>query len=223
RNFRYKLIPLFADAIAPDPEMTAAVDAARGPFLADLMRVVGHTESLLYRRGTFHASFDDLIGTAVRAERDAEISFSPGYRWGTTVLPGSAIKLEDIFNATAIAYPEVYRASISGARIKEILEGAADGLCNPDPYWRLGRDMLRCGGLAYALDPRKPAGSRISALRLLATGKPVEADKSYVVAGWGNVAERLEGPPIWDAVEKYIAREKTVQTTPQTEVKLVGV
>ncbi len=222
RRFRHKLIPIFADAITPDAEMAEAIARARAPFTAELSRVVGRTESLLYRRGTWQASFDDLICAAVRTERDAEFAFSPGYYWGTTVLPRSDITVEDIYNSTAIPYPEVYRVSLTGEQIKQLLEDAAQALCNPDPYQRLDRDMLRCGGLAFTLGLGKQPGSRIAALRHLAAGKSIEAGKNYVVAGWGNVSERVEGPPVWDLVEKHIAREKTVRTKPQTEVKLAG-
>ncbi|HZS65346.1 MAG TPA: thiosulfohydrolase SoxB [Xanthobacteraceae bacterium] len=223
RNFRYRLIPLFADAIAPDAEMAQAVARARAPYAAELARVVGQTESALYRRETIDASFDDLIGAAIAAERDAEIVFFPGYNWGPTLLPQSPITVEDIHAATAISYPEVYRGEVSGARIKEILEGAADGLCNADPYWRLGRGMLRCSGLGYRLDVRHAAGKRISALQLLRNGKPIEPERNYTVAGFGNVAERVEGPPAWEVVEKHVAAQKTVHIKPQAAVKVAGV
>src|SRR5262249_28078404 len=42
KGYRYKLIPLFADVIKPDAEMTAAITKARAPFARDLSRVVGH-------------------------------------------------------------------------------------------------------------------------------------------------------------------------------------
>jgi sulfur-oxidizing protein SoxB len=222
RDFRYKLIPLFADAIHPDAEMQTAIERARAPFAAELSRVAGQTESLLYRRGTFQSTLDDFICAALIAERDAEIAFSPGFRWGTSMLPGSAITVEDIHNATSITYPQVYRTTMSGQQVKAVLEDAADAVCNPDPYRQQGSDMVRCGGLSYTLDAGKPVGNRISALRHLTTGKPLDATKSYVVAGWGSVADRVEGPPVWDLVESHVARVKTVRIKPQPTVKLTG-
>jgi sulfur-oxidizing protein SoxB len=222
KDFRYKLIPLFADAIAPDPEMAAAVAKVRAPFAAELAREVGRTESLLYRRGNFAGTFDDLICTAIMEERDAEIALSPGFRWGTSVLPGAAITVEDIHNATAITYPQVYRMAMTGARLKEILEDVADNLFNPDPYYQQGGDMVRCGGLGYTIDTGKPMGGRISALTHLKSGKPIEAARDYTVAGWASVNEGTEGPPVWELVERYIARQKTVRVEPNTSVKVVG-
>jgi S-sulfosulfanyl-L-cysteine sulfohydrolase len=221
-GFRYKLIPLFADAIRPDPEMAAAVAKARAPFKAELAREVGRTESLLYRRGNFNGSFDDLICDAILAERDAEIALSPGFRWGTSVLPGAAITVEDITNATAITYPNVYRMTMTGERLKEVLEDVADNLFNPDPYYQQGGDMVRCGGLGYTIDVGKPMGSRISGMTHLKSGKPIEAKREYVVAGWASVNEGTEGPPVWELVEKYVARQKTVRLAPNTAVKVIG-
>jgi S-sulfosulfanyl-L-cysteine sulfohydrolase len=222
KDFRYKLIPLFADAITPDPEMHAAVERARAPFAAELAREVGRTESLLYRRGSFNGTFDDLICAALIEQRDADIALSPGFRWGTSVLPGSPITVEDIHNATAITYPNVYRMPTSGARLKEILEDVADNLFNPDPYYQQGGDMVRCGGLGYTIDIGKPAGSRISGMMHLKTGAPIDAAKDYTVAGWASVNEGTEGPPVWELVEKYVAAKKTVTVEPATAVKMVG-
>jgi sulfur-oxidizing protein SoxB len=222
KDFRYKLIPLFADAVSPDAEMRAAVDKARAPFAAELAREVGRTESLLYRRGNFSGTFDDLICSALVEERDAEIALSPGFRWGTSVLPGSPITVEDIHNATAITYPNVYRMTMSGGRLKEILEDVADNLFNPDPYYQQGGDMVRCGGLGFAIDPAKPVGQRISGMTHLTSGKPIDAGKDYTVAGWASVNEGTEGPPVWELVEKYVARKKVVNVAPGSAVKLVG-
>jgi len=222
KDFRYKLIPLFADAIAPDAEMAAAIARARAPFAAELAREVGRTESLLYRRGNFAGTFDDLICDALLEERDAEIALSPGFRWGTSVLPGAAITVEDIHNATAITYPQVYRQTMTGARLKEILEDVADNLFNPDPYYQQGGDMVRCGGLGYTIDIGKPMGSRISGLTHLKSGKPIGAARDYTVAGWASVNEGTEGPPVWELVEKYVARRKTVKVEPNLSVKVVG-
>jgi sulfur-oxidizing protein SoxB len=222
RGYRYKLIPLFADAIVPDPEMQAAVAKARSPFASELAREVGRTESLLYRRGNFGGTFDDLICAALIKERDAEIALSPGFRWGTSVLPDTPIRVEDIHNATAITYPQAYRQSMSGSRLKEVLEDVADNLFNPDPYYQQGGDMVRCGGLGYTINISNPMGQRISAMTLLKTGQPIDAQKDYVVAGWGSVNEGTEGPPVWDLVERYVSREKTVTLKPQANVKILG-
>jgi len=222
RDFRYKLIPLFADAIAPDPEMAATIARARAPFAAELAREVGRTESLLYRRGNFAGTFDDLICAALIEERDTEIALSPGFRWGTSVLPGAGITVEDIHNATAITYPQVYRQTMTGARLKDILEDVADNLFNPDPYYQQGGDMVRCGGLGYTIDVGKPMGSRISALTHLKSGKPIETAREYTVAGWASVNEGTEGPPVWELVEKYVARRKSVRIEATTTVKVIG-
>ena len=222
KGFRYKLIPLFADAIKPDAEMTAAITKARAPYAKELSRVVGNAESLLYRRGNFNGSFDDVICAALLKERDAEIALSPGFRWGTSVLPGQAITMEDIHNATAITYPQVYRMPMTGERLKEVLEDVADNLFNPDPYYQQGGDMVRCGGLGYAIDVGKPIGQRISAMTQLKLGKPIEPKKEYVVAGWASVNEGTQGPPVWDLVERYVAAEKTVRVAPNSSVKISG-
>jgi sulfur-oxidizing protein SoxB len=223
QGFRYRLIPLFADVIKPDAEMTAAIAKARAPYAQELARVVGHSDSLLYRRGNFNGTFDDLICAALLKERDAEIALSPGFRWGTSVLPGSAITVEDIHNATAITYPQVYRTPMTGERLKDVLEDVADNLFNPDPYYQQGGDMVRCGGLGYAIDIAKPIGSRISGMTHLKSGKAIEPTKEYTVAGWASVNEGTEGPPVWDLVERYIAAEKTVRIAPNSSVKISGV
>ena len=223
KGFRYKLIPLFADAIAPDAEMTAAIAKARAPYANDLARVVGKTDSLLYRRGNFNGTFDDVICAALLKERDAEIVLSPGFRWGTSVLPGQPITVEDIHNATAITYPQVYRIAMSGERLKEVLEDVADNLFNPDPYYQQGGDMVRCGGLGYAIDVSKPIGSRISAMTHLKSGQPIEPKKDYTVAGWASVNEGTLGPSVWELVERYVATAQTVRVAPNTSVKISGV
>jgi len=222
RDFRFRLIPLFADAIRPDPAMAAAIARARAPFAAELARAVGRTRSLLYRRGTLNGTFDDLICAALIEERDAEIALSPGFRWGMSVPPDTDITVEDIHNATAIAYPQVYRTPMTGARLKDILEDVADNLSNPDPYYQQGGDMVRCGGLGFAIDVGKPMGARISDPTLLRTGEKLDPGKTYVVAGWASVNEGTEGPPVWDLVERYIARRQTVGGEPSSAVRLIG-
>ncbi|MFZ0124196.1 MAG: thiosulfohydrolase SoxB [Xanthobacteraceae bacterium] len=222
-GYRYKLIPLFSDAIAPDPDMALKIAEVRAPFASELARVVGHSESLLYRRGTFNGTVDDLICAAILAERDAEIALSPGFRWGTTLLPGKPITVEDIQNATAMTYPQVYRTSISGERLKAILEDIADNLFNPDPYYQQGGDMVRCGGLAYRIDVTQSIGQRVSDLTQYPSGRPIEPNKDYIVAGWASVTENVEGPPVWDLVERYVTRVQNVRIEPNTSVKVVGI
>ena len=222
RGFRYRLIPIFSDAIAPDREFAALVARLRAPYANELARVVGMTQSLLYRRGNFNGTFDDVICQALIEQRDAEISLSPGFRWGPSLLPGAPITVEDIFNATAITYPQAYRIAITGKRLKNVLEDVADNLFNPDPYYRQGGDMVRVGGLSYRIEPKAQLGRRVSDMRLLATGKPIEAARSYRVAGWACVNEGTQGPPIWAVVEAHIADAKTISVLPNNAIKVVA-
>ena len=219
---RYKLMPVFADAIRPDAAMTALVEKVRAPFAKDLARKIGTTESLLYRRGNFNGTFDDLICDAMMVERDAEIALSPGFRWGETLIPGDAITWEDITNATAITYPNCYRNQMTGAQIKEVLEDVADNIFHPDPYFQGGGDMVRIGGMGYAIDVSKSMGSRISELTHLKSGKPIDPAKTYTVAGWASVNEGTQGPPIWDVVSAHISKRGAVKIAPNTAVKVSG-
>jgi sulfur-oxidizing protein SoxB len=223
KAYRYKLIPVFADAIAPDPAVAAKIAAIRAPHLAHLDEVVGHADALLYRRGNFNGTLDDVICDALLAERDAEIALSPGFRWGASLPPGQAITREDIYNATAITYPAAYRTMMTGARLRDILEDVADNLFNPDPYYQQGGDMVRVGGIAYTIDVGQPMGRRISDLRLLRSGEALDSAKEYVVAGWASVNEGTEGPPIWDVVANYIATRKVVAPAAAGQVRVVGI
>jgi S-sulfosulfanyl-L-cysteine sulfohydrolase len=222
KDYRYRLIPIFADAIAPHPAVAAKIAAIRAPHLAALGEVVGHAGSLLYRRGNFNGTLDDVICDALLAERDAEIALSPGVRWGPSLLPGQAIMREDIYNATAITYPAAYRITMSGAQLKKILEDIADNLFNPDPYYRQGGDMVRVGGIAYTIDVGQPMGQRISQLRLQRTGAAIDPGHDYVVAGWGSVNEDTQGLAIWDVVEHYIAARKVVTPGASGQVTVAG-
>jgi sulfur-oxidizing protein SoxB len=219
-GFHYKLIPLFSDAIASDPDVALKIASVRAPFASELARVVGQSESLLYRRGTFNGTIDDLICAAILTERDAEIALSPGFRWGTTILPGTPITVEAIQNATAMTYPQVYRMTMTGARLKEILEDVADNLFNPDPYYQQGGDMVRCGGLGFVIDTGQSIGQRVSQLTRFPSGEPIDPGKDYVVAGWASVNENVEGPPVWELVERYVARVQNVRIEPNTSVKV---
>jgi sulfur-oxidizing protein SoxB len=222
RGYRYKLIPVFSDAIAPDVETAAKIREVRAPHEAMLAEEVGRTETLLYRRGNFNGTLDDVICDALLAQRDAEVALSPGFRWGGSLLPGQAITREAVYNATAITYPAAYRMTMTGARLKEILEDVADNLFNPDPYYQQGGDMVRVGGLAYAIDVAAPMGRRIRDLTLQRTGRPLEAAKEYAVAGWASVNEGTQGPPIWDVVFAHLADRKVVAPWEAGHVKVVG-
>ncbi|MEL6595040.1 MAG: thiosulfohydrolase SoxB [Pseudomonadota bacterium] len=222
KSVNHKLIPIFSDVIAPDPEMTALVDAQRAPYEAELTEVIGKTESLLYRRGNFNGTWDDLICNALIEEREADIALSPGFRWGASVLPGQDITREDIFNATAMSYPNAYRSEMTGEFLHVILEDVADNLFNPDPYYQQGGDMVRVGGMGYRIDISKKQGERITDMTLLKTGEKIDPAKTYVVSGWASVNEGTEGPPIWDVVESHIRKQDTINIDPNQSVKVVG-
>jgi S-sulfosulfanyl-L-cysteine sulfohydrolase len=222
-GFRHKLIPIFSDVITPDADMAALIDSERAPFKADLEEVVGQTESLLYRRGNFNGTWDDLICDAIRSERDAEIAMSPGVRWGPSLLPGDNITREDVHNVTSMTYGQCYRTEMTGEFIKVILEDVADNLFNTDPYYQQGGDMVRVGGLGFSIDVSQPIGARITDMVLSDTGVAIEPAKSYTVAGWASVNEGTEGPQIWDVLESHIRKVGTVKLTPNTSVNVTGI
>ncbi len=221
-GLKHKLIPIFSDVIAPDPAITALINDQRAPYEATLSEVIGKTDSLLYRRGNFNGTWDDLICDALINEREADIAMSPGVRWGPSILPGQDITREDIWNVTSMSYPNAYRTEMTGEFIHVILEDVGDNLFNPDPYYQQGGDMVRVGGLGYRIDVTKPQGQRISDMTLLKTGEAIDAAKTYVVAGWASVNEGTEGPPIWDVVENHIRDRGTVTIAPNTSVEVVG-
>ncbi|KNX41757.1 Trifunctional nucleotide phosphoesterase protein YfkN precursor [Roseovarius tolerans] len=221
-GFRHKLIPIFSDVIEPDKEVAALIDEQRAPFKSELEEVIGQTESLLYRRGNFNGSWDDLICDALIEEREADIAMSPGVRWGPSLIPGQDITREDIFNVTSMTYGKAYRSEMTGEFIKVILEDVADNIFNPDPYYQQGGDMVRIGGMGYRIDINRPQGSRISDMVLLKTGEAIDPSKNYVVAGWASVNEGTEGPQIWDVVENHIAKQGTVRVAPNDSVKVIG-
>ncbi|NOE18868.1 thiosulfohydrolase SoxB [Ruegeria atlantica] len=221
-GLKHKLIPVFSDVIAPDPAITALIDEQRAPYEATLSEVIGKTDSLLYRRGNFNGTWDDLICDALLKEREADIAMSPGVRWGPSILPGQEITREDIWNVTSMSYPNAYRTEMTGEFIHVILEDVGDNLFNPDPYYQQGGDMVRVGGLGYRIDVTKPQGQRISEMTLLKTGEAIDPSKTYVVAGWASVNEGTEGPPIWDVVENHIRNLGTVTVQENTSVDVVG-
>jgi sulfur-oxidizing protein SoxB len=222
KDYRFKLIPMFADVIAPDAEMAAKIAAVRVPHETMLRETIGRTETLLYRRGNFNGTLDDVICDALIAERDAEVALSPGFRWGASLLPEQEITREDIYNATALTYPAAYRMTMTGARLKEILEDVADNIFNPDPYYQQGGDMVRVGGLSYTIDIGRKIGERISELTVLRTGQPLDAGRDYTVAGWASVNEGTQGPPIWDVVMRHIQSKQVVAPQDSNRVRVRG-
>ncbi|MEO6742972.1 MAG: thiosulfohydrolase SoxB, partial [Caldimonas sp.] len=221
QDFRYRLLPVFANLLPADREMQAHIDRVRAPFLPKLTETLAVTEGLLYRRGNFNGTWDQLVIDALMAVKGAEIAFSPGFRWGTTLLPGQPITREAMMDQLAITYPTTTVTEMSGETIKVILEDVCDNLFNPDPYYQQGGDMVRVGGLEYTCTPGERAGSRISSMRL--NGKPIEAAKTYKVAGWAPVAEGAKGEPIWDVVETYLRARKVVEPRRLNRPTLVGV
>ena len=222
-GFRHKLIPVFSDVITPDPDVAALIDQQRAPYAGQLAEVIGRTDSLLYRRGNFNGSWDDLICDALISERDAQIAMSPGVRWGPSLVPGQDITREDIWNVTSMTYGAAYRTEMTGEFIKVILEDVADNIFNPDPYYQQGGDMVRIGGMGYHIDVSRPQGERISDMTLLKSGESIDPAKTYVVAGWASVNEGTEGPRIWDVVESHISKQGTVTVAPNNSVQVTGV
>ncbi len=221
-DYNSTMIPVFSDAIEPDKEVAAKIAEVRAPYEKECNRVIGKTEGMLYRRGNFNGTWDDLICDGLMAERDAEISISPGFRWGTTLLPGQDITIDDLYTQTGMTYPNVYRLEFTGAQIHEILEDVCDNLFHKDPFYQQGGDMVRVGGMGYTCAPKEEKGKRISGMTLLKTGKPIESDKKYVVAGWASVNEGTQGPAVYDLMEKYISAKKVIGPIKNETVKVVG-
>ena len=211
-DLRYRLLPVFSALLPPDPAMAALIRRHRAPYAGKLAERLAVTEGLLYRRGSFNGTADQLILDGLMAEKNAEIAFSPGFRWGTTLLPGQAITFEHLLDQTAITYPYVTVNELTGETIKSILEDVADNLFNPDPYYQQGGDMVRVGGLSYAIAPKAQMGSRITSMTL--RGKPMDAAKKYKVAGWAPVSEEAKaagGEPVWDVMTRYLKAQKTIK------------
>ncbi len=220
-DFRYKLLPIFANLLPPDAPMQAVIDRVRAPFKTKLDEPLARTEGLLYRRGNFNGTFDQLILDALMVSKNAEIGFSPGFRWGTTLLPGQTITREHLMDQTAITYPYVTVNDMTGADIKAILEDVCDNLFNPDPYLQQGGDMVRVGGMTYTCAPNGAVGQRITDMRL--KGKPLEADKRYKVVSWAPVVEGATGEPVWDVVERYLKDRKIITPRAPNVPRLLGV
>ena len=223
-DFRYKLFPIFSNMIPADPAMNKLIAKVRAPYEVKLNEKLATTDGLLYRRGNFNGSFDQLILDGLMAQKNAEIAFSPGFRWGTSLLPGQAITRENLLDQTAITYPYTTVTNMTGETIKTILEDVADNLFNPDPYYQQGGDMVRVGGMQYSIDPAASAGKRISDMRL--NGKDIDPSKTYKVAGWAPVSEdakNVGGEPIWDVMERHLRDVKVVKAVKLNEPIIKGV
>jgi sulfur-oxidizing protein SoxB len=221
-DYRYRLLPVFSNLLEADAGMQAYIDEVRRPYLDKLNESLAVADSLLYRRGNFNGTFDQLICDAMRQVGGAEIALSPGFRWGTSILPGQAITMERLMDQTAMTYPETYVREMQGSELKMILESVADNLFHPDPYYQQGGDMVRVGGLNYTCDPGQVMGERITNLRLQ-DGTPLSADKTYKVAGWATVGSKSPGPPIWDVVAEYLRDQKVVRIDKLETPRLINV
>ena len=219
-DYRHRLLPVFSNLLPPDTGMTAYIEKARAPYAGKLGEKLAVTEGLLYRRGNFNGTWDELIMQAMLAEKGAEIAFSPGFRWGTTLLPGDAITFEHVMDQTAITYPYSTLNELTGEQIKAILEDVADNLLNPDPYLQQGGDMVRVAGMTYACEPRAKIGSRISEMKI--GDKEIQPHRRYKVAGWAPVAEGASGEPIWDVVARYLRAKKRIAPLTAKGPRLIG-
>ncbi|MFV2057902.1 MAG: 5'-nucleotidase C-terminal domain-containing protein, partial [Thiohalomonadales bacterium] len=220
KNYAYSLLPIFSNYLAPDPTMAAYIKKVRKPYESELSEVLSVSDDLLYRRGNFNGTFDQLILDAMQDVQDAEIAFSPGFRWGVSVMPGEPITKEHVMTQTAITYPTATLNRITGKDIKLILEDVADNLFNVDPYYQQGGDMVRVGGLKYSISPNEKIGKRINDMEL--NGKRIDANKKYRVAGWAAVSRPVEGQPIWEVVEEYLSQKDTVSVSEVNMPKIKG-
>ena len=215
---RYRLIPVLANTLPEDAEMARLIEEIRRPLEAMLGERLAVSDSLLYRRGNFNGTFDELILDALLRRADAQIGFSPGFRWGTTILPGQEITLEDVYAHTAVTYPNTWVREMTGSEVHQVMEDVADNLFNPDPYYRQGGDMVRLGGLTYAIDPARRVGRRIFDVRV--AGRPLEPGRHYKATGWASLTQ-ADGPPAWDVVAEYLRSVRRVRLTPRARVRVV--
>jgi sulfur-oxidizing protein SoxB len=222
RDYRYRLLPVFSNLLAPDKAMSAYIEKVRSPYLNTLTEALAVADDTLYRRGNFNGTFDQVICDALRAVNDAQVSLSPGFRWGTTLPAGYKITMENVLDQTGMTYPETYRREMTGADLKAILEDVCDNLFNSDPYYQQGGDMVRVGGMDYVCEPAAQFGHRITDMTL-DNGKSVDPAKKYVVAGWATVGTKSPGAPVWDQVAEYLHTQKTVKISKLNTPKLKNV
>ncbi|MFW2356601.1 thiosulfohydrolase SoxB [Hydrogenophaga sp.] len=220
QGFQYKLLPIFSNLLPADAAMQAHIDKVRAPYKAKLDEKLAVTEDLLYRRGNFNGSWDQVICDALMQNKGADMAFSPGVRWGTSLLPGDTITYERMMDQMALTYPATTLNTFTGEQIKTILEDVADNIFNPDPYYQQGGDMVRVGGMQYTVTPNASMGQRINNMTL--KGKPIEADKTYKVAGWASVQEGAKGEPIWDVVSGYLRDKKVIKGVQINTPRIIG-
>ena len=221
QGYKYRLLPVFSNLIEADRTMSDYIKKVRAPYEAKLNEKLAVTEELLYRRGNFNGTFDQVIVDALMEVKGADMAFSPGFRWGTTLLPGDAITMERVLDQTCITYPATTLNELTGQQIKDVLEDVGDNLFNPDPYYQQGGDMVRVGGLQYTCTPGEKAGHRIS--NMVLGGKLVDPNKKYLVAGWASVQENVTGTPIWDVVAEYLRSVKVIKKVKLNQPTLIGV
>jgi sulfur-oxidizing protein SoxB len=220
QGWKYRLVPVFSNLLAADKKMDALITKIRAPFESKLNEKLAVTEDLLYRRGNFNGTYDQMICDALMKVKGADAAFSPGFRWGTSLLPGDVITMEQMMDQVAITYPATTLTNMTGETIKTIMEDVCDNLFNADPYYQQGGDMVRVGGIQYTIDPNKTIGKRIT--NMVLKGKPVDPAKKYKVAGWAPVAEGAQGAPIWDVVAEYLRDQKVIKPVKLNQPKVVG-
>ena len=223
KDFKFTLLPIFSDLIPENKEMKKYIEDVRLPFLKELTRPIATTEQTLFRRGNFNGSWDQIICDALLEVKEAQISLSPGFRWGTSVMPGQTITFDDLMTQTAMTYPETYARDIKGEDIKAILEDVADNLFNEDPFYQQGGDMVRTGGISYKINPTAKMGERITDIVLTKTGEKLDASKSYKVAGWSTVGAQSEGEPVWETVETYLKNVKHITNVKVDTPDIIGI
>ncbi len=220
QGYKYRLLPVFSNLIEPDRTMAAYIKKVRAPYESQLNQQLAVTEDALYRRGNFNGTFDQVIVDALMAVKGADLAFSPGFRWGTSLLPGDVITRERLMDQTSITYPATTLNEMTGQQIKDVMEDVCDNLFNPDPYYQQGGDMVRVGGLQYTCNPNQKIGKRIS--NMVLHGKALDAHKQYKVAGWASVQEGVTGTPIWDVVEEYLRNAKVIKKVKLNQPTLAG-
>ena len=221
QSYKYRLLPVFSNLLPADTKMAEHINKVRAPFEKKLNEKLAVTDDFLYRRGNFNGTWDQLLVDALMAVKGADAAFSPGFRWGTTLLPGDAITMERLMDQTAITYPQTTLTNMTGETIKTIMEDVADNLFNEDPYYQQGGDMVRVGGIQYTVNPTQKIGKRISNMTL--KGKQIDAKKTYKVAGWAPVAEGVQGEPVWDVVATYLRDKKVIKNVKINTPTIVGV